>query len=306
MIKRLKYSEIDFVKYAQCLENSEQRKYSASKVFLDVSSNNRWELLVYNDYEAVMPIPYVKKYGLKIVHNPMLCQQLGIFSKKEDISINEAFYGYLNKNYLVRVYKFNDCNQFHSQIELRKNFLILPDSYENVYSKYSPKRKRKLRLDKDVLNVSKIKMVSFNEAKGFIEANMLGLDKEEDLSGFLRIFEMFYHLGHLQFSAFYYNNSIINVIAIYEDKYTVALLGTFNDKKYVKISGASVLIDNVIKDFIETKIFDFEGGELPNIEEFFRGFRPEFRPYGIIESSVKKLVKDLIALIIKGKFFNLK
>jgi hypothetical protein len=49
MIQRLKYNEIDFEKYTQCLENSEQRKYSASKVFLDVTSKNRWELLVYND-----------------------------------------------------------------------------------------------------------------------------------------------------------------------------------------------------------------------------------------------------------------
>jgi hypothetical protein len=91
MIKRLKYNEIDFEKYTQCLENSEQRKYSASKVFLDVTSKNRWELLVYNDYEAVMPIPYVKKYGIKIVHNPMLCQQLGIFSIKDSVSVNESF-----------------------------------------------------------------------------------------------------------------------------------------------------------------------------------------------------------------------
>jgi hypothetical protein len=243
---------------------------------------------------------------IMIVHNPMLCQQLGIFSKKDSVSVNESFLNFLNENYLIRVYNFNDCNQFHSQIELKKNFLILPDSYDTVYSRYSPKRKRKLRLDSDVLNVSEIKTVSFSDAKTFIEANMLGLDKEEDLSGFLRIFELFYDLGHLQFSALYYDQKIINVIATYEDHFTVALLGTFNDKEYVKISGASVLIDDAIKNNIETKIFDFEGGELPNIEEFFRGFRPEFRPYGIIWSSVKKLVRGLAIFIIKGKFHNLK
>ena len=47
------------------------------------------------------------------------------------------------------------------------------------------------------------------------------------------------------------------------------------------------LFDYIIKENIETHIFDFEGGELPNIEEFFRGFRPELRPYGIIENSKK-------------------
>ena len=57
MIKRLQYHEIDFEKYTQCLENSQQRKYSATKDFLDITSNKQWELLVYNNYEAVMPVP---------------------------------------------------------------------------------------------------------------------------------------------------------------------------------------------------------------------------------------------------------
>ncbi|MBU3049861.1 hypothetical protein KNV96_17100, partial [Chryseobacterium indologenes] len=85
MIKRLKYHEIDFVKYSQCLENSEQRKYTATKDFLDITSKKQWEVLVYNDYEAVMPVPFIRKYGVKIVHNPKLCQQLGVFSKKDDV-----------------------------------------------------------------------------------------------------------------------------------------------------------------------------------------------------------------------------
>lgn len=306
MIKRVQYNEIDFKRYEDCLESSEQRKYSASKTFLDVTSKNQWELLVYNDYEAVMPIPYVKKYGIKIVHNPMLCQQLGVFSKKDDISVNTAFLSFLIKNYLIRVYKFNDCNQFNSQVELRKNFLIFPDCYEKVYAKYSPKRKRKLRLDENVLKTYEIKLIGFKEVKYFIESNMIGLDKKEDLGGFLRIFEAFYTLGDLQFYAFFYNGNMINAIAVYENDYTMALLGTFNDKEYIKISGASVLIDSIIKKSIEHKIFDFEGGENPNIEEFFRGFRPELKPYGIIEGSVKKLMKDLVILIAKGKFSSIK
>lgn len=306
MIRRLRYNEIDFKRYAECLENSEQIKYSASKIFLDVTGKQCWELLVYGDYEAVMPIPYVKKYGIKIVCNPMLCQQLGIFSKKDDSSVNEKFLDFLNRNYLVRIYKFNDSNQFVSKIKQKKNFLIHPDSYEKVFAKYSPKRKRKLRLDRDVLPVCNIKSVSFNDAKSFIELNMLGLDKEEDLSGFLRIFERFYELGSLQFTAFYYQDKIINMIATYKDVRTVALLGTFNDKEYVKISGASILIDDMIKQNIDTHIFDFEGGDIPNIEEFFRGFRPDLKPYGFVEKPVKVLVTDLIKFMLMGRLSVLK
>ncbi|MGH1516782.1 hypothetical protein [Chryseobacterium sp. JK1] len=303
MIRRLKYDEIDFVKYTQCLENSEQRKYSAARHFLDVTSEKQWELLVYRDYEAVMPVPYVRKYGVKIVLNPKLCQQLGVFSEKDSADLNETFLEYLEKNYIIRIYTFNDINKFRTRIHFKKNFLIYPESYEKVYAKYSPKRKRKLRLSEDVLKESEVKEISYDKAKNFIEANTIGTSKDSDLSDFMRIFEMFHQLKYLTFTAFYYQNMIANVIATYSDYGMVALLGNFNDKDYVKLSGASVLIDHKIKETIDTHTFDFEGGEIPNIEEFFRGFRPELKPYGIIENSKKELFKKLGYLAVSGKPF---
>lgn len=303
MIRRLKYNEIDFVKYSQCLENSEQRKYSATKDFLDITASKQWDILVYNDYEAVMPIPFVRKYGVKIVHNPKLCQQLGVFSSKDDVNLNEQFLHYLESHYLIRIYSFNDGNKLRENLRIKKNFLIYPDAYENVYCRYSPKRKRKLRLDQDVLNHSEIKSVSYVEVKPFIESNILGLGKESDLDGFMEIYEKSYHLKYLSFLAFYYHGKIINAIATYSDGNTVALLGTFSDKEYVKLSGASVLIDRMIKEIIDTHIFDFEGGDIPNIEEFFRGFRPELKPYAVIECSKKDLFKKIGSLLLKGRIF---
>ena len=189
MIRRLKYGEIDFAKYTRCLESSEQRKYSAASNFLDITSDKQWELLIYNDYEAVMPVPFVYKFGLKIVHNPMLCQQLGIFSAKDSVEINEQFLSYLEKNYLIRIYPFNDANNFHSDLKKKKNYIIYPDSYANVYSKYSPKRKRKLRSEPEILADSAVKTISFRDAQDFIHSHLIGADKEGDTVRFIKIFE---------------------------------------------------------------------------------------------------------------------
>ncbi|OBW43058.1 hypothetical protein AB670_00601 [Chryseobacterium sp. MOF25P] len=296
MIRRLKYNEIDFEKYTQCLESSAQRKYSATRQFLDISSDKKWELLVYGDYEAVMPVPYVFKSKIKIVHNPMLCQQLGIFSKEDNVEINERFLNFLEKNYLIRIYSFNEFNHFKTSLKSKKNYLIPPNDHETVYGKYSPKRKRKLRLDEDVVKNSEIKNISFSQAESFIKENFLGADKEEDIDLFISIFKNMFEANCLNFSAFYLHKKIINIVVTYFDDLTVALLGTFNDKELVKVSGASTLIDNCIKENISTKIFDFEGSELPNVEEFFRGFRPELRPYHLIEYSKKKIIKKLLSL----------
>jgi len=299
MIKRVKYHEIDFEKYNNCIENSVQKKFYAERIFLDISTDKNWELLIYNDYEAVMPIPFVKKMGVKIVHNPKLCQQLGVFSNIDSVEINNRFYNYFFKNYIIRYYTFNDINSFSNPLKKRSNFLIFPDKYETVRQKYSPKRKRKLRLDQEVLDNSEIKKnFDIDSIKTFIRSTGLGAD-EKDLEKFVDLMIKFFLNNKLDFYGFFYHQKLINMIAVYKSDYSLALLGTYNDREFVKLSGSSYLIDKVISENIETKIFDFEGSEIPAVEEFFRGFRPELKPYPCLQ--VNK--KDLILRIIKKLLF---
>lgn len=296
MIRRLKYQEIDFKKYTECLENSEQQKYSATLDFLNVVSGKQWEILVYNDYEAVMPVPYMKKFGLKIVINPKLCQQLGIFSKTDNIQVNDQFLGFFEKKYNIWYYAFNDTNQFTKKLKERQNFLIYPADYNEVRQKYSPKRKRKLRLDEEVLQNSEVRKVTMNEALAFISQNTIGAKDEKDKQEFLQTFSDFEQAQHLQLTAFFYHKTIINIIAVYSDEKTLALLGTFNAKEHIKLSGSSVIIDHIISENIQTKTFDFEGSDVPAIEEFFRGFRPELKMYPTTFNSKKELLKKVLKI----------
>ena len=143
---------------------------------------------------------------------------------------------------------------------------------------------------------SEIRDVTLNEAYNFISENIIGAKTEKDKQEFLQTFLDFEKSGALTVTAFYYKQTIINAIATYHDPKTVALLGTFNNKDFIKLSGASVIIDHVISKNIEQKIFDFEGSEVPSIEEFFRGFRPELKPYPVIVSSKKELIKKILKL----------
>ncbi|UFH32603.1 hypothetical protein LNP04_02505 [Chryseobacterium sp. C-71] len=296
MIRRLKYNEIDYEKYTHCLENSEQRKYSATKDFLDITSDKKWELLVYNDYEAVMPVPYIKKMGLKFIINPKLCQQLGIFSKNDEVFINDQFLDFFKSKYRIWYYAFNDVNQFSQTLKRRKNYLINPENYELVRQRYSPKRKRKLRLDHEILENSEIQRVNFLEAENFINENSLGAKDENDKRKFMKIFSELEKAKLLEIVVFIYQKKIINALALYCNENTIALLGTFNDKKYVKLSGSSVLIDHIISKNINSKIFDFEGSEIPSIEEFFTGFRPVLKTYPVLSNSKKDLLKKILKI----------
>ncbi|MFP3590624.1 hypothetical protein [Chryseobacterium sp. SIMBA_038] len=294
MIRRLKYNEIDFKKYTECLENSEQRKYSATKDFLDVTSGKNWEILVYGDYEAIMPIAFERKFGcIKLVINPKLCQQLGIFSKTDVTEINDAFLSFFEAKYNIWYYAFNDVNKFSKNLKERKNFLIYPADYNEVRQKYSPKRKRKLRLDAEILQNSEVREVTMNEAIDFISQNTIGAKDEEDKKEFLQTFSDFEKAQHLKLTAFFYHKTIINIIAVYSDEKALALLGTFNAKEHIKLSGSSVIIDHIISENIHNKIFDFEGSDVPAIEEFFRGFRPELQMYPTILNSKKQILKKI-------------
>ncbi|WP_027382112.1 hypothetical protein [Epilithonimonas caeni] len=298
MIRRLKYHEIDFDKYNACIKNSVQKKFYAERIFLDISADKNWELLVYNDYEAVMPVPFVKKMGVKVVHNPKLCQQLGIFSITDLPDINDKLHEYLLKNYVIRYYTYNDSNSFSKPLKRRNNFLIFPDRYETVRQKYSPKRKRKLRLDREVLDNSEIiKNFDLQVVKEFMRSTGLGADGK-DMEQFIDLFSKFFNNDKLDFYGFFYHKKLINMIAVYREKYSLALLGTYNEREYVKLSGSSYLIDKVISENIETKIFDFEGSEIPAVEEFFRGFRPELRPYPCIQNSKKEVLKQIVKKIL--------
>lgn len=292
MIRKIKYQDIDFDKYNQCIEHSQQRKYSATQLFLDSTSHEKWEVLVYGDYEAVMPIPYIKKGFLKIVVNPKLCQQLGVFSRVDSQEINDLFYAFLIKNYNVWYYAFNEENKLSANLMKRQNFILEVEDYTTVYQRYSPKRKRKLRLDEEVKQNSEVRYITFQEAQNFIGANFIGAKDEGDKQEFLEIFRKLEQKKALQIIGFFLDEKLINALALYKDAKTVALLGTFNDKEYIKIAGSCVLIDEVIKENISQKIFDFEGSEVPSVEEFFRGFRPQQKHYSAINRPKKDVLKS--------------
>lgn len=292
MIRKVKYQDIDFEKYKKCLDTSVQRKSYAYPHYLDVvAGKGNWEILVKGNYDAVMPVPLQKKLGMKFAIVPMLCQQLGVFSKIDDLEINQEFYDALCQHYAVWYYAFNDVNILKTDLVSRKNFLISVGNYEEIRQKYSPKRKRKLRLDQEVLeNSERILVTDFSEIRNFIQNNSTGVEGQ-DLGEFILRFEKFHKLNFVKFYGFKYHNKWINMIAMYEDDFSAILLGTFNDKEFVKLSGACVLIDDAIRLNVEHRIFDFEGSELPNVEEFFRGFRPELKPYHSFSNPKSKVIQ---------------
>ncbi|MBV8326592.1 hypothetical protein [Chryseobacterium sp.] len=285
MIRRLRYNEIDFRKYTACLEQSEQYNGYARKETLDQLSGN-WHILVYNDYEAVMPVNIVKKFGLNFVHMPLFCQQLGVFSKQDDPQINDLFLHFLKKKYLLFLYTFNHHNVFSIPLEVRKNYIIPVSDYSILKrKKYFKGRKSTVKWSQHLIYRE---VYPDADCFSFIENHFKGLSKEKDLKIFKSYFDFLANHHQLKLCGAYLEDRLINLAVLISEPDQLSLLALVNDETSKKEDGASFVIDKILENNIGEKKFNFMGSNIRGIEVFFKSFGGELNAYPFIENKLMK------------------
>ena len=293
MIKIVKYTEIDFARYSECLENASQNADYADKQFLDIVSNRQWFILVYGDYEAVMPVSYVRKYGFTFILMPKLCQQLGVFSKKDDPEINQKFYNFLNQNFLVSIYAFNGDNQFNHSVQKKTSYLIKKDSYATTKKNYSSHRRRNVRINGDLVGNINFKKEWREQDKQFFLKNIKGTHKEKDNNHYFEIFEKLFekNIGHLRVLEF--KNQIQSFVYLFEGKNRRYLSLFINGYPLMNPNFPSIIVDHCLQDFIEDKNFDFMGSEVENVAKFNERFGAVSYQYPLLTNDKITLLKNL-------------
>jgi len=96
MIHYVKREDLMVAKYNDCIENSIQSRIYAFSWYLDIVADN-WDVLVLNDYEAVMPVPFRRKFRINYVYPPFWLLELGLFSLKDAIDYKAFFTTVKNK-----------------------------------------------------------------------------------------------------------------------------------------------------------------------------------------------------------------
>lgn len=288
MIERIKYQDIDFKKYNNCIENSVQKNFYCEKETLDFLCKN-WELLVYGDYEAVMPIPFVKKTFFKVVLMPLFCQQLGVFGKSNQL-INEKFLKFLKTNYNIINYSFNFHNDFETEIVTKKNFYLQVQEYAFLRRKKYFKGRKSTVKTAQYLEFREV--FTHGHILDFIMNNFKGLDKETDMEFFIKYLFFLEKSHKLKMFGSYYEGNLTNVAVLIDNKNYFSLLGLLNNEKLKNHNGASFLIDRILHLNIENKAFNFMGGSIRGIEVFFKSFGSDLQEYHVIQNSKKDLIKN--------------
>tara|TARA_Y100000034_G_scaffold134927_1_gene204846 strand:- start:14613 stop:15518 length:906 start_codon:yes stop_codon:yes gene_type:complete len=145
MIRIINRNDLDVEKYDSCIEKSIQSTIYALSWYLDITCDN-WEVLVLNDFEAVMPIPWRKKFNIKYVYQPLWVLELGIYSKngsEEEQFLKVLFESYKYVN--IRMNLKNDLEIPKSYSVRRKMQLIaLENHYDSISKDYNRNRRRDL------------------------------------------------------------------------------------------------------------------------------------------------------------------
>ena len=296
MIKKLKYNEIDFNKYKKCLENSVQNSDYAERKFLDIVSDKKWFLLVYNDYEAVMPVSFVVKFGIKIVLMPKLCQQLGVFSKEDNKEINTLFLEFLEKNFLVLFYAFNGDNQFQKKLKKKTSYILKKNNYEEVKKNYSVHRRRNVRIIGELIDNINIRKSLIESDSEFIIKNMKGTKKPKDNHDYFKLFTKLIQEKIGLVRIFEFKNTTQSMVYLFEGKRNFYLSLFINNFPVINTNFPSIMIDQCLQELISEKNFDFMGSEVENVAKFNERFGAESYQYPVIEKTKQEVLKKILQL----------
>ena len=73
-IRHVKHKDINKLKWDKCIDTAPNGLIYANSFYLDIMSKG-WDGLVMNDYEAVMPLTWNKKFGIFYLRQPAFTQQ---------------------------------------------------------------------------------------------------------------------------------------------------------------------------------------------------------------------------------------
>lgn len=283
----LRNREIDKSAWNKSLERSANGLIYASSWYLDTVCKNKWDALVSENYEWIMPLTLKKKWGFTYLPTPYFVQQLGIFGPAEiNTEIIKQFLDALPKHIKLIEYQFNYANNKLIEIriaaEIRKNLVL----HKNVDA---------AELQKELYNSNTQRNIKKAEKENLFVApckpeEILALFKQDKGQELKQLKKDWYALFPILCEQVKIN-AALNVYGVYEkeDKLIAGivvfvfsgrhtLIFTGNSSTGKSTAAMPFLIDYYLKNMPINELFDFEGSDNQNLALFYKGF-------GAIESN---------------------
>lgn len=286
MIRHLTYEAINKTQWDLCIEQSTNSMIYGYSWYLDTVAP-QWEGLVLGDYEAVMPLVWNKKLGIRYLYQPFFTQQLGVFYKTavakdrmiDFIKAIPAAYKFID----INLNEDNDLLHTDYEIRKRKNLILdLNKPYVKLQKEYDDHCKRNLKKAKKYNHIvrpidTETVVRYYRKYKGEV-TKALGSQDYKRLKNLLAKADQ---------------KDMLLARGVYNDTDELLAAGAFliSKGRIIYLIGSAsykgrearamyTLFDNMILQFSEhPMLLDFEGSEIAGIARFFKGFGPIKQPY---------------------------
>lgn len=278
--------QIDLQRWDALINGANNGRIYVYSWYLDAFCDN-WSALILGDYEALMPLPWRKKWGVAYVYQPPFLQHLGIFG--DDIT-EQTWTAFLAAAaHYFKLIHFNTNGTVLPQPytnKLRQNFYIdLSDDYLAIAKKYNIECKR---------NIAKAKARGCVFSTDITAANVVQLYKqaygslnrwltENDYKKLLQLLEN--HAAQATLAAVRdADKNIIYAAAIVHDNRRFYYLLGAPTAEGRKKRATYFFIDAFLHMHAGKKmLFDFEGSDIPTVARFYKSFGPQTEQYSEIK-----------------------
>lgn len=290
-IQYISYKEIDKQKWDACIDRSQNSLIYARSFYLDNMADN-WDGLIFNDYEAVMPLTWKRKLGIKYLYQPAFIQQGGVFSKSaitEHMTL--MFLQKAMEHFKFAEITLNHANPLlinvHIKTVLRTNFILdLNRPYTSIYNDYEDGFTKSLR------RIKKFNL-EYNETTDYediirlyqhLYQDRLPYFSKKDFSRFEKICGILSGENNLICRVAYNENKTIHAtVALIKDGNRLYNMISCITPEGKKLEANYFLYDKLIEELAgRAMILDLEGSDVKGIADFYKKLHPVDQPYPFI------------------------
>ncbi|MDE3253264.1 MAG: hypothetical protein KGO92_10690, partial [Bacteroidota bacterium] len=277
-------AQIDRSKWNECVYNHAQGLIYAHSDCLDAMSEH-WHGLVLNDYAAIMPLTWKRKWGIRYLCTPPFLQQLGIIGRYKASSLPDlekwifqfCSYGDLTLNY---------ANQLAAQSlqAKRKINLIIPldQSPESIRDQYKPDARDSV--NHAAKNAWQYSEGDIRESIEYYQQYYAGRMPHIGKDAFVNFTKLCLLLAEngqcITRNMTDINGNILATAVLLKDNKRIYNLMNTTLPEGRKKRANHLLMDRIMGEFANTPfLFDLEGSELPGVQQFYLSFGAVEQPY---------------------------
>jgi len=297
-ITYLPQANIDKQKWDRCIETAGNGLIYAYSFYLDAMSKN-WDALIMNDYDAVMPLTWNKKFGIYYLYQPFFAAHLGVFGNSLSSIIVQSFLESIPVKFKYWDFYLNEKNLFALQgfkMYERSNYILsLEKNYADLAGHYTKSHQRNIRRAKDAgyivkknIPVDDVIFLAKEQAKNF--SPITGKDYEN----FSKLFAILQKDNRAATYGIYSPRqqlvSSCGWIFSHDRAYYI-LVGNHPGGR---TSGAShFMVDHFIQEHAGNRLLlDFEGSSIKSLARFYKSFGATEEKYpGIKLNKLPSIVK---------------